>query len=450
MRNIKYILLLSLSLFFIGCQGFLDIEPKGQVTPNSVEELGQLIIGNSVFSSGHSNNIFMSDEFYITDDTYESLAKTLNKNAYLWMPLFGEGEDDNNWNNFYKQIYPANYVLSLIDDSELGGANEVDRKRIKAEALTIRAMAYLQLVNLYGPHYNENTAENDMSVPLLLIPDIKPELPRSSVKDIYDQILIDLLAAEKLFSSNEVPRVRINSSKNAVYGILSRVYLYQGNWEESLKYSNKMLTNYDVLYDYNDYTKEDAYLVKELSGLNNIESVLFRSSSQKYTESNMQVKLVQDLVDLFEEGDLRFTYFTEKDTVDGGYEYLGFDHNPLVGIQTPEIYLNKAEALVHLDQKDDAMDVLNLLRQKRFSPANYTELTALTNEEAMQNVLDERRREMMFTGLRWFDLKRLNLVDAYKTTITRIVNGQTYILEPNSDQYVIDIAPKIKELNSKL
>ncbi len=84
--------------------------------------------------------------------------------------------------------------------------------------------------------------------------------------------------------------------------------------------------------------------------------------------------------------------------------------------------------------------MLNTLRKFRFRPADYADLSAATNEEALQLVIDERRREFFGTGLRWFDQRRLNKDPQFAETRTRTFKNTIYTLEPNSDAYVFPLA----------
>jgi hypothetical protein len=79
---------------------------------------------------------------------------------------------------------------------------------------------------------------------------------------------------------------------------------------------------------------------------------------------------------------------------------------------------------------------LNYLLSKRYRTVPvFTPLTAATAEEALQIVLRERRKELVGRGLRWYDLRRLNKDPRFAQTLTRVVNGQTYILPPNDPRY---------------
>lgn len=60
-------------------------------------------------------------------------------------------------------------------------------------------------------------------------------------------------------------------------------------------------------------------------------------------------------------------------------------------------------------------------------------------------------REMPFTGMtRYIDLKRLNLEKRFQKTITRKADGQTWILPPNDNRYILPIPPRVLEYNPEI
>jgi hypothetical protein len=61
--------------------------------------------------------------------------------------------------------------------------------------------------------------------------------------------------------------------------------------------------------------------------------------------------------------------------------------------------------------------------------------------------LDERRRELAFTGNRHIDLKRLNLDPRFAKTVTHTVDGVDYTLEPNSRRYMRELWPRATRFN---
>jgi hypothetical protein len=447
MKKTIYISIFSLLVLLSGCKEYLDVEPKGEVIPTTVEELGLLLVGGKsgqTIGFGARSYLMMSDEFSLKADKFSSLMP-IHERGYLWQAPFNVGDEDFDWRNFYYHIYLCNYTLSLIDDASLSGLTEKDRGRVKATALTIRAYSYFELVNVYGAHYNPTTAATDMAVPMLLVDDIEARLPRSNVEDIYNQITGDLIMATELFSSDLIPEVKNNASKTAAYGILSRVYLYMAEWENAEKYASLALANHSALNNYSDFIDEpkDA---KSTDPINAEDLIFRRIVSQPMTTH--EAILSDELKNLFEPGDLRFTFFTDTDG-DGNTIYANLTISPMSGISTQEVYLNRAEANARLGNNVIAMDDLNTIRLKRFEIAPAP-LTASTQQEAVQKVLDERQRELMFMGLRWYDMKRLIVLGEYTKTLTRSMGGETVTLEPGSDKYVVEISPTILEWNDNL
>ena len=95
---------------------------------------------------------------------------------------------------------------------------------------------------------------------------------------------------------------------------------------------------------------------------------------------------------------------------------------------------------IRLGSINAAMDDLNALIIKRWkNNGTFVPFTAATANEALAKVLKERRKELIFRGLRWTDLRRLNKDPRFAITLTRNLNGVVYTLPPNDDRYTLPI-----------
>ncbi|HQT24902.1 RagB/SusD family nutrient uptake outer membrane protein, partial [Daejeonella sp.] len=104
-----------------------------------------------------------------------------------------------------------------------------------------------------------------------------------------------------------------------------------------------------------------------------------------------------------------------------------------------ELYLIQAECYARKGNTVDAMKSLNTLLVKRFKTGTFIPLTAGSAEAALGIVLKERRKELVYRGMRWQDLRRLNLEPQFATDLKRVINGQTHILPANDSRYVFPI-----------
>lgn len=105
--------------------------------------------------------------------------------------------------------------------------------------------------------------------------------------------------------------------------------------------------------------------------------------------------------------------------------------------------LIKAEALAR-QNNPAALDILNELRKYRFTEKDYTALTTKDGNSLLEIVLEERRRELALSGLRWFDMKRLVRDGIYIQTLTRTSpDGEIHTLTPGSNRYLFPIPQSI-------
>ena len=120
-------------------------------------------------------------------------------------------------------------------------------------------------------------------------------------------------------------------------------------------------------------------------------------------------------------------------------------------LNVPEMYLVRAECLARENKMQDALDDVNKLRLNRITPAAYVAFTPADfdndPEKVLRFVLEERRRELAFTGMRVIDLKRLNKEARFQKTVKHTAEGVEYELLPNSDQYLRQLWPNATIFN---
>ncbi len=163
----------------------------------------------------------------------------------------------------------------------------------------------------------------------------------------------------------------------------------------------------------------------------------------------------KEMVELFGKQDARMLalFNTAAAAVQPGAGTAAFSKNvagPLrfcynaAGMRTTEVYLTLAECLCREGNVNDAMELVNDIRKKRMLPAGYIAATAATPAAALDTVLTERRKELLFGHNRFWDQRRLAQDPGHAVTVVRkfpvvltTVPQQTYTLQPGSHLYVI-------------
>ncbi|MBO9572090.1 MAG: RagB/SusD family nutrient uptake outer membrane protein, partial [Chitinophagaceae bacterium] len=197
-------------------------------------------------------------------------------------------------------------------------------------------------------------------------------------------------------------------------------------------YADSSLELNSVLLDYNLHTPVST---RRSFSIANPE-VIFNNIP--YSQQFSGLSVPADLFESYDDDDLRKEFFFQPGTnvFRGGYSGAP---TLFTGIATDELLLIRAECRARAGLINEALNDLNTLLQNRYKTGEFTPLTAATAEEALALILTERRKELLFRGTRWTDLRRLNQEPGHEVTLTRVVDGITYTLAPNSPLYVFPI-----------
>jgi hypothetical protein len=390
--------------------------------------------------------------------------------------------DHDGYSILYGLINDANILINGIEEGVLP---EAEANKLEAEGRFMRALAMHHGVRTLGydpngqggvvspnsgPGQGFNLGIEIRTEPTLDVSDAT-STPRSPVPAVYDQITSDLEQAINTFQS--LPGdVKENSeyypSEAAAQALMARVRLYQRDWDAadsraqnaidlaSSTFGSELAApdsgSVRSIFDERNGNPEAIFTIAtdpnagESPGVNEAISV--------YTTIQYLAQLpTQDLIDLYEPGDARLEawydpcfneIFGSKPTGcdgvnDEGYELTKYSSERAVSqyadnhphLRVAEMYLIQAEARLNQQGVAEGIARLNDLREQRgaseLDPANYNQ------ESAMNEILDERRRELVAEGHRLFDLKRLG-------RDIRKVQGREDI--PFRDERVLDDVPE--------
>ncbi|MBV2228492.1 RagB/SusD family nutrient uptake outer membrane protein [Sphingobacterium sp. UDSM-2020] len=445
MKTKAIILILTTSFFLSGCEKFLEEKSdKSIAIPTTLHDFQSLLHDWATVNFGFSAmGEASSDDIFLTDGDYNSLNYESDKRLYTWQPDYvsrSVSSAGNEWYKCYTGIYVSNSVLKGIEDNNLTGETA---DYIKGQALVFRAARYLDGVQIWAPVYNKTTANTDLGMVIRLEPDMNIPSERVSVQATYDQILKDLTDALPLLTTTSVAATLPNRS--AAYGLLARTHLIMGNYAEALENAEKALEVNHQLIDFNNLNPNVNFPIPVTNFISS-EIVFFTRMYASDLINANRARVSPSLYNLYEDGDLRKTVYFRL--VDGSHAFKGTHTGSaalLTGISISELYLIVAECSARLDDLGKAEEALNNLLIKRWDTNQFIPYSFTDKDLALKTILTERRKELVFRGLRWSDIKRLNR-DGYNITLSRTVNGQTITLPPHDLRYAIAIPEEIIEL----
>lgn len=150
------------------------------------------------------------------------------------------------WSYCYNLISQANTILAGID----GITREKEKMMfIKAEALTIRAHAYVRLLQLYGPRWADSREGEEMTVVIRTEPGTQ-DAPLSSMNDVLKLIYSDLDTAIALFESNSNNRSYIwEPDEDVARGVYARAALLKNDYAtaEKMAHDSRKNNRYPIM-----------------------------------------------------------------------------------------------------------------------------------------------------------------------------------------------------------
>lgn len=442
MKNYKISFLLIVICLFTACDDYLEVTPKGEVIPETVEDFELLLNGGRMHSLADNIIQYMSDDVYITQGIESESVPLVN--AYYWKRDmdFDITQTPSVWQNMYGTIYYANSIINNLEKAT--GASQQKKDEVLGEALAVRVLAEFYLLTVFSNAYNPEVNPQDLGIPPMTSTSVTEAIPpRATLKESFDRIIADLTKAIQILP--EVQSVRYRATKFAAQGLLARVYLYIGDFEKANTYATAALLSpqTDKVLDYNTFTGTTSFPSEE----QNNEKIWLDTHRVSGTPSYSNA-----LLEVYGPNDIRVPLFT-KDQSNG--EKTRDDNTKNAGISYPEMLMIQAEYEARMGSFTKAIEIVNDLREKRL-PATASDLivTASNKAEALVEVLKERRRELVFSQTRWMDMKRLDLLgempDVHRYQDNDPAKTVFETLEKGSSYYTFEIPLKVRTLNPSI
>lgn len=439
-------LIIALLIFglFSCSKNWLDIKSDKQlVVPVTLDDMEQLLNNYlELNTSGpQSAEVLMeqgTDNYFFTASDWTNVQSNDNaisaKNAYRFGSDIFEGKTSREWNIGYRRILYANTALMGLREAD---SSDINRYRvIMGRALFIRANALHALTETFAMPYDPQKSSTMLAIPLKTTNKLDEITKRATQDEVYNSLIKDLTTAAALLPETDITKIR--PTKPAAFALLARIYLNMGKYDSALYYAEKCLELNSLLMDYNTLPAS----ANPFPQFN--DEVIYHCASVANVVTTGKVDTM--LYEQYHVDDLRRSLFFANVS---GTAYKSFKGNYsgsrviFSGLATDEIYLIKSECLARSGHHTEAMDLLNTLLKTRWNnQVQYVDLVAVDAEQALSIILTERRKELLFRGLRWQDLRRLNREDA-NITVTHGTVEENYVLLPNSNKYAYPIPPDV-------
>ena len=458
MKNIKITLSLLVLVSISSCDDFLSEIPDNRTQIDSPEKISELLV------TAYPNTTYFEIAETMSDNIFDTEVKTganiSNEQSFNWEMQTQIDKDTENgfWTGSYEAIAAANQALASIE--KLGSPASLNPQ--KGEALIARAYNHFMLVSLWSNRYNPATAAKDLGVPYITEPEtaLLGQYKRNTVKEVFDFVERDLLEGLKYVTNNyKEPKYHFNV--NAAKAFACRFYLIKADWDKVLEYSEGLGSKTDKIRNYVAFSSAVfAQMPLEYSKVEQETNLLVsypnstarRAASYRFAfpslksdellgpQTNMWGKQSYIRADGFYYGGSNvfihklYEYFKYTNVTAG----IGEAYTSTVLFSNDEMYLNRIEALVMKNRLAEvntelgyflgtrtvgynpATDLLDETRITTKFPVVADEFTPFYDLSPVQTsyikaIAEARRRDFMREGLRWFDIKRFNLVVEHNT-----------------------------------
>jgi hypothetical protein len=457
-----FIYIICLPGFFClaGCD--LDVIPSDALTGDQITTTsdGLISLVNGCYAQfkdypdeNSSNNWYLRQYYHLSDFAGDDIVcgyKTEDDliNSFRYKDRASEKSNINSfWEVSYKIIYGANVAIKMADEK---GDDEMTNQ-LKGECYFLRAFSTHNLVRLFAEPYSAGAPLKPGVILRESSLDGAPKA-RASMGETYDYIVSSLRTAAGLMSE-EIPEARNTkgfATKYSAWALLSRVYLYMGDWQNCIAYADSVINS--GYYSLESAEAYPGYFAQAQSESETIWCIPFMLTDDK-KEASVASMIFDGASCWGEEGAspsllAEMGFGTEMMQVDQRWSYVetanpglkngvniyyvkkfsGQDDLPTLSspvmLRLAEVYLNRAEANASFGNTEEALSDLNEIRSNRMIVPEGGDLNdylydASRDQVNVNNILDlvlkERRIELAFEGHRIFDLMRngLDLVRNY-------------------------------------
>ncbi len=479
----KIMIAASLLALTVSCEDWFDIKPETELVSDdfwkSESDVGSSVAAcyRALMEPDAMERIIVWSE--VRSDNVVSGTSTNTDMSYILNANVNASNSYTSWGSIYTVI---NFCNTVIENAP--GVTEIDPdfkqtelRAYMAEAMALRAMCYFYLVRTFK------------DVPFITEPytdDTRDFLVAQTDGDvIIDSLMMELEGiasyAKSVYSTTAYTKGRI--TQKALWALMADMYLWRDNYGKCIEYCDKVLdstsnplslessTNYnrnvfgtgnstESIFELQFSSDTPNYIVNEMYGTtggrnyyNHLSAYDFYNSTSLFGSSDLRMKdafwgeastaiiPIEKYVAYRKEGSSSTTMASDYVTNENTQNWIFY--------RLSDVYLMEAEALVERNEGDDWERAIELVGKTydRANPSLGSGTLQLSNYNSQsvlrELVLDERQRELMFEGKRYYDLLRhIRREGNLQNTVS------TYLLRKYVNQDQTTVMTKLNTLNA--
>jgi len=421
--KVKYLLLVML-LITVSCDDFLDLEPENDLIKQEFWNTKEDVI--SVMAAAYDAFRGTAEQSLIFGELRADMAviggSDFSDYERIATSDITSSNEALNWAGYYKTINMANTVMfftPIVKAKDNSFTKELENSII-SEMLFLRSISYFYLVRLWKevPLVTQASVSDTVDI----------YLTKNSEKEVINTIIKDLKRASSLAVTSNLDKgiehEKGRANKYSIQALLADVLLWDEQYGQAIIYCDSVINarkDGAKLFDlepnatwFNIYNpgNSPAESLFEIQFNDNLES----------QENPMYEKLFNNLdgtarwLDIFERTtDIRYgrngpihKYIGLSSTAATRRSGDARDAN-FIYYRYADVLLIKAEALANTNIQE-----ANFLVRQIAERASQVHITELEYDAFMSSLMDERAREFVFEGKRWFDLLRWAKKDGFK------------------------------------
>lgn len=336
------------------------------------------------------------------------------------------------WHRGYIIVYRTNIILERVPGLSDEAMSPADKDRVMGEAYFLRALAHFDLMRYFG------------DVPIVTVTDVETNrfVSRAPMSDVYAQVLGDLAEAETLLANTgfSPDEAKVRASVDAVRALRARVALYQGDYATAANSASAVIdagsysleSSYDNLFEPTN-TNSSEVIFQVYADANDGNSLAFWTNPSA-AGGRWEIAPAPDFVFALEDsrdlGDSRYSALLAPHPTEFGEYYFTKFRDLNTGSDQPKVlrlaeqYLIRAEARAMQGDLSGAAADLNMVRSRAGLPTT----TFADQNDAIDQIINERFIELVLEGHRYFDLRRTNKIDE----VMNLINPDGW--DPGVDQ----------------